>query len=140
MFHFPRVLPVLFVVTALASGPISVHAVNGGSSPSQWKVSSVKVCKDARGNVDPHVEVYGSFPVYSFFVPRPVWTLNGIVIEAQPIYDRGRLIAFRLLGAAPVLRSGTKNTLKLSLPDQNTSKVFRYDSMVFGAGECYEFF
>lgn len=115
--------------------------VTGGVSQSdRWKITSIKICRDYRGNLVSDLEVLGFFPVYSFFVPRPVWTINGTAVEAQPIYDRGRLVAFRLLYAASYLRTGTKNTVKFSLPDQNGAKAFRFDRTKVKTGECYEFF
>jgi hypothetical protein len=78
--------------------------------------------------------------VYTFFIPRPVWTVNGSLVDATPIYQQGRLIAFRLINAAVHLKSGTKNTVKFALPDQNASRSFFYDQSAIPAGECYEFF
>jgi hypothetical protein len=78
--------------------------------------------------------------VYSFFIPRPVWTINGTVVDSQAVYERGRLIAFELFNAAAYLKSGAKNTVKFSLPDQNASKIFLYDDTRPAPGECYEFF
>jgi hypothetical protein len=110
------------------------------SSSGKWKITSIKVCRLRSGYLNPHVEALGQFPLYSFFVPRPVWTVNGTVVEAQPIYDRGKLISFRLLSAAGLLKSKAKNTVKFSLPDQNASKTFYYDKAKPPADECYEFF
>jgi hypothetical protein len=88
----------------------------------------------------PDIEVIGNYPVYSFFIPRPVWTVNGNVADAKPVYQQGRLVAFQLLGAASLLKSGTKNNVKFSLPDQNGSRTFQYDQTRPAAGECWEFF
>ena len=127
----------LLLISALIFLHLSlVFAADNSSSQGKWRITSVKVCKGYRGAINPHIVVSGSFPVYSFFIPRPVWTVNGIVVEAQPIYERGRLTSFRLLGAAPVLRTGAKNTIKLSLPDQNAAKIFRYDSTKPPPGEA----
>lgn len=134
------VLLVALVALALVSLVSLSYSVDGGRLPSQWQVTSVKVCRDLRGNLDPHILAPGTYPVYSFFIPRPVWTVNGSGVEAQPIYEQGRLTAYRLLWAARLLNSGTKNSVKFSLPDQNGSKVFRYDHDKVKPGECYEFF
>jgi hypothetical protein len=133
-------LRALFLLSALVGGLILAHAADLVPPSHQWKITSVRVCRDGRGNLSPHLEAVGHFPVYSFFIPRPVWTVNGIAVEAQPLYERGTLVGFRLLGAAPVLNSGTKNTVKLSLPDQNAAKAFRYDQSKPPPGECYEYF
>lgn len=117
-----------------------VGAAGGASDSNQWKITSIKICRDYRGNLISHLEIMGFYPVYSFFIPRPVWTVNGTAVEAQPIYDRGRLVAFRLLYSSNLLRTGTKNTVKFSLPDQNGAKAFRFDRTRVKAGECFEFF
>jgi hypothetical protein len=138
MLYRSRILLLLFSALVFLH-PWSAVAADD-SSQGKWRITSVKVCKGYRGAINPHIVVSGSFPVYSFFIPRPVWTVNGIVVEAQPLYERGGLTGFRLLGAAPVLRTGAKNTIKLSLPDQNAAKIFRYDSRKPPPGDCYEFF
>jgi hypothetical protein len=106
----------------------------------QWKVTSVRLCRSGSGALAPVIEAIGHYPVYTFFIPRPVWTVNGTVVEAQPYYDKGRIVSFKLLNAAQYLKSGTKNTVKFSLPDQNGSKVFQYDQSKPAPGECYELF
>lgn len=110
------------------------------SASSQWKITSVKICKLASGRISPNIETLGSFPVYSFFIPRPVWTVNGNVVDAQPNYEKGRLSSFMLVDAAQFLKSGIKNTIKFSLPDQNASKVFFYDDAKINSADCYEMF
>ncbi|MFH0826238.1 MAG: hypothetical protein V2B18_26095 [Pseudomonadota bacterium] len=109
-------------------------------SSGKWQIASIKLCRTNRGEMHPHIEVYGRFPVYSFFVPRPVWTVNGAVVEAQPAYERGALTSFTLLYASHLLTGDNKNTIKFSLPDQNGARVFRYDTRRPRPGECYEFF
>ena len=86
------------------------------------------------------MDAVGNYPVYSFFIPRPVWTVNGTVVESQPVYERGRMTSFELFNVAAYLKSGAKNTIKFSLPDQNASKIFLYDETRPAPGECYEFF
>ncbi len=113
---------------------------NAAADTNEWQITSIKVCRDYRGNLIRNLEIIGRYPVYSFFIPRPVWTVNGTVVEAQPIYERGRLVAFRLLGAAVLLSPTGRNTVKFSLPDQSGSKIFRYDKSKPPPGECYEFF
>jgi len=135
-----RLLLVSIVLLLLPPGVSPVPAAETVPPSQQWKITSIKACRDSAGNLFPHLEVIGSYPVYSFFIPRPVWTVNGIVVEAQPIYERGQLVAFRLFGAATLLNPETRNTIKLSLPDQNTSKVFRFDKSKPAPGDCYEFF
>jgi hypothetical protein len=135
-----RALIALFLLGALAAGLLIAHAAELVSPSQQWKITSVKVCRDNRGTLFPHLDAMGHFPVYSFFIPRPIWTVNGLAVEAQPLYERGSLIGFRLFGAASVLNSGTKNTVKLSLPDQNASMAFRYDQTKPAPGQCYEYF
>jgi len=88
----------------------------------------------------PSVEVIGHFPVYSFFIPRPVWTVNGNVVEAKPIYSQGRLVAFELMNGGDYLEHGKKNTVKFALPDHNGSRIFLFDHFRVPYGECYEFF
>ncbi len=78
--------------------------------------------------------------MYSFFIPRPVWTVNGTVVEAQPVYEHGRLVEFQLTGAAEYLKPGEKNTIKFSLPDQTGVKVFFFQDKRLPAGECFEYF
>lgn len=129
---------VILLSTALMHCPPVLPADPAGTG--QWKITSVRVCRNASGSINPTLEVIGNFPVYSFFIPRPIWTVNGTVVDAQPVYDRGRLVAFQLLNASPYLNSGAKNNVKFSLPDQNNSKVFHYDQNRAGAGDCYEFF
>ena len=140
MPRFVRLVLVPYLLSALLTGAVWAQAPESAPSANQWKITSIRVCRDYRGNISPHCEAIGTYPVYSFFIPRPVWTVNGTVVEAQPIYERGRLVAFTLLGAAPLLKSGAKNTVKFSLPDQNAAKVFRYDNSRIPRGECYEFF
>jgi hypothetical protein len=135
-----RILALFAVLCAACPGITVVEAAERATSSDKWQITSIRACKDRRGYTSPNIEAIGSYPVYSFFVPRPVWTVNGVVVEAQPVYDRGRLTAYTLLGAAPALSTHTRNTIKLSLPDQNTSKVFRYDDARIPPGECYEFF
>jgi len=115
-------------------------AAEVSSSSGQWKITSVKVCRATSGALASDIEVIGNYPVYTFFIPRPVWTVNGSVVDAKPIYQQGRLVAFQLLGAATLLKSGTKNNVKFSLPDQNGSRTFQYDQNRPAAGECWEFF
>ncbi|MBI5249793.1 MAG: hypothetical protein HY912_09875 [Desulfomonile tiedjei] len=128
------------LVILISSAILNCHLVFAADSSGQWKITSVKVCRNPSGTINSSVEVVGSFPVYSFFVPRPVWTVNGTVVDTQPVYDRGRLVAFQLINAAGLLNSGSKNTVKFSLPDQSSSKVFHYDQNKASAGSCYEFF
>jgi len=140
MFNSHRLLLVPLILAALLTCPSYATAQQSSSSSSKWKITSIRVCRDYSGNIIPHIDVLGSYPVYSFFIPRPVWTVNGIVVQAQPIYDRGILVAFKLFGAAPVLNSGGRNTVKLSLPDQTAAKIFRYLDTKPPNGDCYEFF
>jgi hypothetical protein len=129
----------LILAAFLASMSIG-HAADESGSRNFWKITSIKVCRDYNGNVLPHVDVLGSYPVYSFFIPRPVWTVNGIVAEAQPVYETGRLVSFRLFRAGGLLKPDARNTVKFSLPDQNGSKVFRFRKTRPRPGQCYEFF
>jgi hypothetical protein len=78
--------------------------------------------------------------VYTFFIPRPVWTVNGTLVDAVPIHRQGRLVEFQLLNAASYLKPGQRNTVKFSLPDQTFSKVFLLDDKTPANGDCYEFF
>ncbi|MGO9117646.1 MAG: hypothetical protein ACLQPD_08550 [Desulfomonilaceae bacterium] len=117
-----------------------LEAADGQALSTQWKINTVKVCRSTGGVVIPTIEVTGNYPVYSFFIPRPVWTVNGTVVDAQPIYQHGRLILFQLFNAGAYLKSGAKNTVKFSLPDQTSSKVFFLDQSTPTPGDCYEFF
>lgn len=135
-----RLLLLPCMLSAMIAGLSLAQAPRSPSPSSQWNITSIKVCRDYRGNISPHFEAIGSYPVYSFFIPRPVWTVNGTVVEAQPIYDRGRLVSFNLVGASYLLKTGARNTVKFSLPDQNAARVFRYDQTRVPNGECYEFF
>lgn len=135
MMRSARLLIFLLCVVTFF-GTFSLAADTSG----QWKVTSVRLCSNSSGILVDTIEVIGQFPVYTFFIPRPVWTVNGSVVEAQPYYDRGRLTSFKLLNAAQFLKSGTKNAVKFSLPDQNGSKIFQYDQGRPARGECYEFF
>jgi hypothetical protein len=130
----------LMVVTLISAALLYCQPADAADPSGPWKVTSVRVCRNPSGSINSFVEVIGHFPVYSFFIPRPVWTVNGSVVDAQPIYDRGRLVSFHLVNASGLLNSGSKNTIKFSLPDQNNSKVFYYDQSKATAGSCYEFF
>jgi hypothetical protein len=121
----------LFVLNSAAQKP---------TWSNKWKITSIKVCRDNRGYLYDHFEVLGSYPVYSFFVPRPVWTVNGRVVEARPVHEGGRHVSFKLVGAVRLLKSGAKNTVKFSLPDQYAAKTFYYDQNKAATGECFEFF
>jgi hypothetical protein len=127
-------ISVIFLATSLST--VALAAENSG----QWKITSIRLCRSSSGALAPIIEAIGHYPVYTFFIPRPVWTVNGTVVEAQPNYDKGRLVSFKLLNSAQYLKSGTKNTVKFSLPDQNASKVFQYDQSRPAPGECYELF
>ncbi|MGC8603853.1 MAG: hypothetical protein ACP5VS_09215 [Desulfomonilaceae bacterium] len=105
-----------------------------------WKITSVRICKTTSGSLNSSIEAIGVYPVYTFFIPRPVWTVNGLVVEAVPIYEHGRLVAFQLMNCASFLKSGAKNTVKFTLPDHNGVRVFFFDSTKLKPGECYEFF
>lgn len=109
-------------------------------SAQRWKITSVKICRSTGGGIYPTVQAIGSYPVYTFFIPRPVWTVNGSVVEGKPVYQHGRLTAFELFDAATKLNPGTKNTVKFALPDHAGSIVFLYDHSQIPPGECYEFF
>lgn len=130
----------LTMIIALLLGILSSAPPEAPAASNEWRITSVKVCRDRGGSLFPHVTVIGSYPVYSFFLPRPVWTINGSVVDAQPVYDRGRLIEFTLIGATEYLKAGAKNTIKFSLPDQNGAKVFFFNEPKVVAGECFEFF
>lgn len=139
MTRIVRFLVVAFISTAL----LGVSSLSQGADPApstQWKITSVKLCRNPGGTLSPNVDAIGNYPVYSFFIPRPVWTVNGTVVESQPVYERGRMTSFELFNAAAYLKSGAKNTIKFSLPDQNASKIFSYDESRPAPGECYEFF
>ena len=115
-------------------------AADSTQTSGRWKITSAKICRTSGGVVISTIEVIGNYPVYSFFIPRPVWTVNGNVVEASPVYAQGRLIAFQLLNASPYLDHGKKNTVKFALPDHNGSRVFLYDHSRIPDGQCYEFF
>ncbi|MGO9569953.1 MAG: hypothetical protein ACLP5H_20675 [Desulfomonilaceae bacterium] len=139
MIRSVRLLFVAFISTAL----LVVSSLSQGADsavPTQWKITSIRLCRNSGGTLNSNVDAIGNYPVYSFFIPRPVWTVNGTVVESQPVYEHGRLIAFELFNAAAYLKSGTKNTIKFSLPDQNASRIFLYDDTRPATGECYEFF
>ncbi len=140
MIRLKRFLIFCFLILCLIAHHGS-DLVNGqDSSNNPWKITSVKICKSSGGSVYPTIEAIGSYPVYTFFIPRPVWTINGVVVEAAPVYQSGRLVAFQLMNAGPNLKTGVKNTVKFALPDHNGSRVFLFDPARFGPGECYEFF
>jgi len=128
----------LLILSALTIS--TFEAADTSSSAAKWKISSIKICRSSSGVVFPTVEVIGSYPVYSFFIPRPVWTVNGTVVNSNPIYEHGRLVAFQLFNVTSLLEPGTKNTIKFALPDHNGSRVFLYDHSRIPAGECFEFF
>jgi hypothetical protein len=110
------------------------------SASGQWKITSVKICRSRSGAFLSTVQVIGSFPVYSFFVPRPVWSVNGTVVDVQPVYAQGRLVQYDLLNAASLLKPGAKNTIKFALPDHNSTKVFLFQDDRIPNGDCFEFF
>lgn len=129
----------VFVICLMVNhGAVLGVAQDASSNP--WKITSVKICKSSGGAIYPSIEAIGVYPVYTFFIPRPVWTVNGIVVESSPIYQSGRLAAFQLVNAAPNLKVGTKNIVKFALPDHNGSRVFIFDPSKFAPNECYEFF
>lgn len=128
----------LFLFLLANHGSTSATAQDSSNNP--WKITSIKICKSSGGAIYPIVEAIGVYPVYTFFIPRPVWTVNGVVVEASPVYQGGRLISFQLMNAGPNLKTGTKNIVKFALPDHNGSRVFIFDPSKFGPGECYEFF
>jgi hypothetical protein len=119
---------------------LPAHAPEVFGASGQWKITSLKICRSRGGSLSPAIAAIGSFPVYSFFIPRPVWTVNGSVVEAQPVYEHGRLVEFQLNGAAQHLKPGEKNTIKFSLPDQTGVKVFLFQDKRLPSGECFEFF
>jgi hypothetical protein len=119
---------------------ISTSDAQGTSASSQWTITSIKMCRSRSGSLLPNIQVYGLFPVYSFFIPRPVWTLNGTVVDAQPVYEGGRLVSFTLLDGALYLKPGQRNIVKFTLPDQNGAKAFLFDESRPLWGECYDFF
>lgn len=132
---FAAVIALILVNTLLLADLPEVFGASG-----QWKITSLKICRSRGGSLSPSISAIGSYPVYSFFIPRPVWTVNGSVVEAQPVYEHGRLVEFLLTGAAQYLKPGEKNTIKFSLPDQTGVKVFMFQDSRMRAGECYEFF
>ena len=138
MHTFSRTI--IFLILLVPSALFFVSTPSHSDSSNQWKVTTIKICRTYRGYLSPHIEAFGSFPVYSFFIPRPVWTVNGQVVESQPVYNRGRLTSFNLLFATRLLISGKRNTIQFSLPDQNGSKTFYYDQTRAKSGSCYEFF
>ncbi|MFA6221738.1 MAG: hypothetical protein WC647_05435 [Desulfomonilaceae bacterium] len=127
----------MFMLTSVFNYEFS-RAQSGSANP--WKITSVRICKTSSGSLSSSMEAIGAYPVYTFFIPRPVWTVNGTVVEAVPVYQHGRLVSFELLNSSPYLNSGSKNTVKFALPDHNGVRVFFFDSKKFGPGECYEFF
>jgi hypothetical protein len=130
----------LFFITLTSIVFPKFVTAQSNSSSSPWKITSVKICKTPYGSLRASIEAIGSYPVYTFFIPRPIWTVNGNIVEAVPVYQHGRLVAFELLNSSSYLNSGSKNTVKFALPDINGVRVFFYDSSKFGPGECYEFF
>ncbi len=128
------------LVTLVLAAPAVTVAADKASVSNRWRITSVKICRSPGGAIYPAIEAIGSYPVYTFFIPRPVWTVNGAVVQAKPIYANGRLVSFQLLDAASKLNPGTKNTVKFALPDQNGSSIFVYDHSQVPSGECYEFF
>jgi hypothetical protein len=135
-----RVFLLGLMILAALTGFSPLKAADAPSSSSQWKINTIKVCRSSGGILIPTLEATGNFPVYTFFIPRPVWTVNGIVVDAQPIYQHGRLILFQLINAGQHLKVGAKNTVKFSLPDQTSAKVFFLDQSTPASGDCYEFF
>lgn len=133
-----RLILVCAVITVLAG--ISTSEPQSSSTSSQWTITSVKICRSRSGALMPNLHVIGLFPVYSFFIPRPVWTLNGTVVDAQPVYEGGRLVSFTLLDGAFHLKPGQKNIVKFMLPDQTAAKSFLFDESRPLVGECYDFF
>jgi hypothetical protein len=129
-----------FLALILLNCLLLAHAPEVFCASGQWKITSVKICRSHSGSLAPTVQAIGSYPVYSFFIPRPVWTVNGSVVEAQPVYEHGRLVEFQLTGAAEYLKPGEKNTIKFSLPDQTGVKIFFFQDKRLPAGECFEFF
>ncbi|MDA8406116.1 MAG: hypothetical protein M0T73_04550 [Deltaproteobacteria bacterium] len=129
----------LFTLTSVCSFEFG-RAQTGAAPSNPWKITSVRVCKTSSGPLNSTIEAIGAYPVYTFFIPRPVWTVNGAVVEAVPVYEHGRLVAFDLLNSSSHLNSGAKNTVKFALPDHNGVRVFFFDSTKLKPGECYEFF
>lgn len=133
-------LAVALVVALLFCSLSETCSAEQTLSSRRWRITSIKVCRSSGGTLYPSIQAIGSYPVYSFFIPRPVWTVNGTVVDAKPIYQNGRLVAFDLYNAALKLNPGTKNTVKFALPDHNGSLIFLFDHSQVTAGECYEFF
>ena len=129
----------LFTLTSVCSFEFG-RAQSGAATSNPWKITSVRICKTASGSLSSSIEAIGTYPVYTFFIPRPIWTVNGVVVEAVPVYEHGRLVSFELLNSSSRLNSGAKNTVKFALPDHNGVRVFFFDSTKFKPGECYEFF
>jgi len=140
MIRLSTFLVLSLVLLIFLSHPSMFYAAEVSPSSGQWKIASIKVCRAPSGVLASDIEVIGNYPVYSFFIPRPVWTVNGSVADAKPVYQQGRLVSFQLLGAAALLKPGTRNNVKFSLPDQNGSRNFQYDDKRPAAGECWEFF
>jgi hypothetical protein len=139
----PGLFRIFFVTIIILSLSLIVDPGNSAGLSqvsSKWKITSIKICKIWTGALDLNLEALGRFPVYSFFIPRPVWTVNGTVVEAQPIHERGGIVAFELLGATALLKPDARNTIKFSLPDQTGSKTFFYNTAKPVPGDCYEFF
>ncbi len=130
----------LSIVAAVVIIPLVLTAAEPPDLSNQWKIRSIRVCRDQRGTVIPHLDVVGSYPVYSFFVPRPVWTINGTVVDSRPVYTSGQLTSFTLIGGVGLLKSLTKNNIKFSLPDQHAAKVFYFDDRRLPVGGCFDFF
>ncbi|MEW6348366.1 MAG: hypothetical protein AB1646_04850 [Thermodesulfobacteriota bacterium] len=130
----------LSIAAAVVTIPLLLKAAEPPDLSNQWKIRSIRVCRDHRGTVIPHLDVVGSYPVYSFFVPRPVWTVNGTVVDSRPVYTSGQLTAFTLIGGVGLLKSLTKNNIKFSLPDQHAAKVFHFDERRVPTGDCFDFF
>lgn len=130
----------LSVLTMLLAVFLLSFVSGAPTSATRWKITSLKICRTTGGSVFANIDAIGNYPVYSFFVPRPVWTVNGNVVDAKPVYENGRLVSFTLFNAAPFLNPGTKNTVKFALPDHNGSRVFLYDHSRIPPGECFEFF
>jgi hypothetical protein len=128
------------IVAAVLALPMILDAADSPDLSNQWKIRSVRVCRDHRGTLMPQVDVLGSYPVYSFFVPRPVWTINGTIVDSRPVYTSGQLTAFTLVGAEILLKNLTKNSIKFSLPDQHSAKTFYFDDRRVPSGGCFDFF
>ncbi len=129
----------LFTLTGVCSFEFG-RAQSGAATSNPWKITSVRICKTASGSLSSSIEAIGTYPVYTFFIPRPIWTVNGVVVEAVPLYEHGRLVSFELLNSSSRLNSGAKNTVKFALPDHSGVRVFFFDSTKFKPRECYEFF